>query len=86
MIKITFPDGAVKAYNAGITAQEIAEAISPRLAKEVLACSVNDEVRELNYPITTDATLKLFKWEDDEAKHAFWHTSAHLLAEALQEL
>ncbi len=86
MIKITFPDGAVKEYNAGITAQEIAESISPRLAKEVLACSVNEEVRELNYPIYEDATLKLHKWEDDEAKHAFWHTSAHLLAEALQEL
>ncbi|MBQ8098533.1 MAG: threonine--tRNA ligase [Bacteroidaceae bacterium] len=86
MIKITFPDGNIKEYESGITAGQIAESISPRLAKEVISCAINGEVTELNRPITTDATLKLFKWEDDEAKHAFWHTSAHLLAEALQEL
>lgn len=86
MIKITFPDNSVKEYKSGITAQEIAESISPKLAKEVLSCSINGEVTELNRPITTDATLKLFKWEDEEGKHTFWHTSAHLLAEALQEL
>jgi threonyl-tRNA synthetase len=86
MIKITFPDNTTKEFESGITAQQIAESISPRLAKEVLSCSINGKVTELNRPITTDATLKLFKWEDEEAKHAFWHTSAHLLAEALQEL
>lgn len=86
MIRITFPDNSVKEYKSGITAQEIAESISPKLAKEVLSCSINGEVTELNRPITTDATLKLFKWEDEEGKHTFWHTSAHLLAEALQEL
>lgn len=86
MIKITFPDNSVKEYKSGITAGEIAESISPKLAKEVLSCSINGEVTELNRPITTDATLKLFKWEDEEGKHTFWHTSAHLLAEALQEL
>ena len=86
MIKITFPDGSVREFAAGITAQQIAEGISPRLAKEVLACSIDGETRELNYPINRDAELKLLKWDDDQAKHAFWHTSAHLLAEALQEL
>ena len=86
MIKITFPDNSVKEYRSGVTAQEIAESISPKLAKEVLSCSINGEVTELNRPITADATLKLFKWEDEEGKKTFWHTSAHLLAEALQEL
>lgn len=86
MVKITFPDGAVKEYDEGITALEIAESISPRLKKEVLSCSVNGNITELNAPINEDATLKLFKWDDLEAKHAFWHTSAHLMAEALQEL
>lgn len=86
MIKITFPDGSVREFARGTTAQEIAESISPRLAKEVLACSIDGETRELNFPINDDASLRLLKWEDDEAKHAFWHTSAHLLAEALEEL
>ena len=86
MIKITFPDGSVREYAQGVTGYEIAESISQRLAQDVLACSVNDEITELNRPITADATIKLHKWDDDEAKHAFWHTSAHLLAEALQEL
>lgn len=86
MIKITFPDGSVRAYASGVTGLQIAESLSPRLAQEVLVCSVNGEIMELNRPITTDATIKLHKWEDEEAKHAFWHTSAHLLAEALQEL
>ena len=86
MIKITFPDNTVKEFESGVTAQQIAESISPRLAKEVLSCSINGQVTELNRPITTDATLKLFKWEDEEGKKTFWHTSAHLLAEALQEL
>ncbi|MBP5347742.1 MAG: TGS domain-containing protein, partial [Bacteroidaceae bacterium] len=86
MIKITFPDGSVREYESGVTGYEIAESISQRLAQDVLACSVNDQITELNRPITTDATIKLHKWEDEEAKHAYWHTSAHLMAEALQEL
>jgi threonyl-tRNA synthetase len=86
MIKITFPDGSVKEYNKGITSLEIAEQISPRLAKEVYAATVNDEVLDLTRPIDYDATLKLHKWEDEEAKHAFWHSSAHLMAEALESL
>ena len=86
MIKITFPDGSVREYESGVTGLQIAESLSQRLAQEVLACSVNGEIVELNRPITNDATIKLHKWEDEEAKHSFWHTSAHLLAEALQEL
>ncbi len=86
MIKITFPDGSVREFEAGVTGLQIAESISSRLAQDVLACSVNDEIVELNRPIHEDATIRLHKWDDEQAKHAFWHTSAHLLAEALQEL
>jgi threonyl-tRNA synthetase len=86
MIKITFPDGSVKEYNSGISSIEIAEQISPRLAKEVFASTVNGEVIDLTGPINSDATLKLHKWEDEAAKHAFWHSSAHLMAEALESL
>jgi len=86
MTKITFPDGSVKEYSEGITSLRIAEQISPKLAKEVYAATVNGEILDLTRPITTDATLKLHKWEDEEAKHAFWHSSAHLLAEALEAL
>ena len=86
MIKITFPDGSVREYEAGVTGLQIAESISPRLAQDVIACGVNGETTELNRPITEDAELKLYKWDDEEGKHAFWHTSAHLMAEALQEL
>ena len=86
MIKITFPDGSVREYEAGVTGYQIAESISSRLAQDVLACGVNGETVELNRPITGDATVVLYKWDDQEAKHAFWHTSAHLMAEALQEL
>ena len=86
MIKITLPDGSVLEREAGVTGYEIAESISPRLAADVLACSVNGETVELNRPITEDAELVLFKWDDEQGKHAFWHTSAHLMAEALQEL
>ena len=86
MIKITFPDGGVREYPKGVTGMEIAQSISPRLAQEVLAISVNDQTRDLNRPIEEDAAIKLLKWEDDEGKHAFWHTSSHLLAEALQSL
>jgi len=86
MINITFPDGSVKQYNNGINSIEIAEQISPRLAKEVYAATVNGEVIDLTRPINSDATLKLHKWEDKEGMHAFWHSSAHLLAEALESL
>ncbi|MBR8765993.1 Threonine--tRNA ligase [Porphyromonas levii] len=86
MITITLPDGSEKQYERGVTAMQVAESISPRLAKEVLAATVNGSVVDLMRPIDGDATLKLHKWEDEEAKHAFWHTSAHLMAEALQEL
>lgn len=86
MIKITFPDGSVREYNEGVNGLQIAESISSRLAQDVLACGVNGEVFDLERPITTDASVKLYKWDDEEGKHAFWHTSAHLLAEALQEL
>ena len=85
-MKITFPDGSIKDYEAGITPLQIAESISPRLAQEVLAATVDGEEWDLTRPIVADAAIKLFKWEDPEGKHAFWHTSAHLLAEALQEL
>ncbi|MBO4954887.1 MAG: threonine--tRNA ligase [Muribaculaceae bacterium] len=86
MIKITFPDQSVKEYESGVTPLEVAASISPRLAQDVLAAYVNDEPWDLSRPIEADTTLKLFKWEDAEGKHAFWHSSAHLLAEALQEL
>ncbi len=86
MIKITFPDKSVREYKKGITGLEIAESISSRLAKEVLSCGVNGETYDLNRPIEEDAEFVLYKWDDEEGKHAFWHTSAHLLAEALQEL
>lgn len=86
MIKITFPDGSVREYASGITGLQLAESISPRLAQEVLSISVNDKIWDLSRPIETDASIKLHKWDDPEGKHAFWHSSAHLMAEALQEL
>ena len=86
MINITFPDNSVKQYEQGVTPLEIARSISPRLAEDVLAASVNDQEWDLTRPIESDSALKLFKWDDPEGKHAFWHSSAHLLAEALQEL
>ena len=85
-MNITFPDGSVKQYNEGTTPLEIAKSISSRLAQDVLAAKVNDQEWDLARPINEDATIQLFKWEDPEGKHAFWHSSAHLLAEALQEL
>ncbi len=86
MINITFPDNSIKQYEAGTTPLQIAESISPRLAQDVLAASVNELEWDITRPIEKDATIKLFKWDDPEGKHAFWHSSAHLLAEALQEL
>ncbi len=86
MISITFPDNSVKEFEAGVTPLQIAESISGRLAREVLAATVDGKEWDLTRPITADAAVKLFKWEDPEGKHAFWHSSAHLLAEALQIL
>ena len=86
MVNITFPDGSVRSYEQGVTGLQIAESISPALARSVVSCAVNGETVELNRPINEDATIALFKFDDDEGKHTFWHTSAHLLAEALQEL
>ena len=86
MIKITFPDGSVREYNEGVTGLQIAESISRDWHKDVLACGVNGEIYDLGRPIMQDAEVVLYKWEDEQGKHAFWHTSAHLLAEALQEL
>src|SRR5690554_1915702 len=86
MIRITFPDGSVREYEKGVTGLEIAQSISQRLAQEVLAASVNGETWDLTRPIEEDATVNLLKWEDDEGKHAYWHSSAHLMAEALQKL
>ena len=86
MIKITFPDGSVREYNEGVNGLQIAESISSRLAQDVLACGVNGEIYDLGRPINEDASVVLYKWEDEQGKHAFWHTSAHLLAEALRLL
>ena len=86
MIKITFPDGSVREFAKGVTPLQIAESISSRLAQDVLASSVNGEEWDLTRPVNEDAAVKLFKWDDAEGKHAFWHSSAHLLAEALQEM
>ena len=86
MVKITFPDGSVREYENGVTGLQIAESISPALARDVVSCGINGETTELNRPINSDATIELYKFDDDEGKKTFWHTSAHLLAEALQEL
>jgi len=86
MIKVTFPDGSVREYENGTTGMQIAESISSRLAQEVLAIGVNGETRDLNRPINEDCSVKLFKFDDEEGKHTFWHTSAHLMAQAIQML
>ena len=86
MVKITFPDGSVREYEQGVTGLQIAESISPAIARNVVSCGVNGETVELNRPINEDATIALYRFEDEEGKHTFWHTSAHLLAEALKEL
>ncbi|NOU61746.1 threonine--tRNA ligase [Marinifilum caeruleilacunae] len=86
MIKITFPDGTVKEFEAGVSGIEIAKSISSRLAKEVLSISVNDQLYDLTRSINEDASIKLHTWNDEEGKHAFWHSSAHLMAEALEVL
>ena len=86
MIHITFPDGNVRTYNEGTTAMEIAKSISEGLARNVLAAKINGEVWDASRPITTDATVQLLTWNDKEGKSTFWHSSAHLMAEALQTL
>lgn len=86
MIKITFPDGSVREYAAGTTAYQVAESISPRLAADALAAEVNGATVDMGRAIDEDAAVKFFKWDDAEGKHAFWHTSSHLLAEALEAL
>ena len=98
MIHITFPDGGVREYESGITPLQVAESISQRLAQDILVASIrplanepnNDDegwqIVDLNTPLSEDLRIRLHKWDDAEAKHAFWHTSSHLLAEALQEL
>ncbi len=85
-MNIKFPDGSIKQFEEGTTPLQIAESISNRLAQDVLAATVDGEEWDLTRPIVGDGELKLYKWDDPEGKHAFWHTSAHLLAEALQEL
>lgn len=84
MIKITFPDNSIREFEAGVTGLDIANAISNRLAKDVLAISVNDEVWDLNRPLESDARIRLFTWDDREGKETFWHSSAHLMAEAIE--
>lgn len=86
MVKITFPDGNVREYPKGVTGMQIAESISQRLAQEVLSIGVNGQTWDLNRSIDTDADVKLYKWDDTEGKHAFWHSSSHLLAAALEQL
>ncbi|MDR3218550.1 MAG: threonine--tRNA ligase [Dysgonamonadaceae bacterium] len=86
MIKITFPDGSIREYPKGTTAMQIAESISPRLAQDVLSAGINGETWDLSRPVDADASIQLYKWDDEEGKHTFWHSSAHLMAEALQAL
>jgi threonyl-tRNA synthetase len=86
MVKITFPDHSVREYKEGVTGLEIAKSLSSSLAKEVLSVSVNDEIWDLTRPINKDARIKLHKFDDPEGKHAFWHSSAHLMAEALEAI
>ncbi len=86
MINVTFPDGSVRSYENGTNAYQIAESISPRLAHDCLAASINGETCDLSLPIQNDCQLQLLKWDDAEGKHAFWHTTSHLMAEALQAL
>lgn len=86
MVKITFPDGSVREFEQGVTGLQIAESISPALARNVVSCGINGVTTELNRPINEDATIVFYKFEDEEGKHTFWHSSAHLLAEALKEL
>ena len=85
-INITFPDGAVRSYEKGISSLDIAKSISEGLAKKIIAAEVNKEIWDATRPIETNATLRLLTWNEEEGKKAFWHSSAHLMAEALQSL
>src|SRR5215210_2872748 len=84
MINVSFPDGAVRQYEDSISAMDIARSISEGLARKVLAAKVNGEVWDLSRPINEDASLQLLTWDDIEGKSTFWHSSAHLMAEALE--
>src|ERR1035437_9529201 len=84
MIKITLPDQSIREYESGITGLDIAESISSRLAKEVLSISVDGQVWDLSQPISQDAAIRLLMWDDREGKETFWHSSAHLMAEAIE--
>ncbi len=86
MIKVSFPDGSVREFEQGVTAYQVAESISPRLAADCLAASVDGATVDMSHALAQDCAIKFFKWDDKEGKHAFWHTSSHLLAEALQAL
>ncbi|HQB23396.1 MAG TPA: TGS domain-containing protein, partial [Bacteroidales bacterium] len=86
MIAITFPDGKIKTYNKGITGMEVARGISPRLAAEVLAMQVDGVVTDIRMPLTEDASVRFLKWEDEEGKQVFWHSSSHVMAAALETL
>ncbi|MBQ2321441.1 MAG: threonine--tRNA ligase [Bacteroidales bacterium] len=86
MVKISFPDGSSREFQEGVTGMQIAESISPKLAKEIYVASVNGQLYDLLRPINQDSSIELHKWEDPQAKKAFWHSSAHLMAEALQSL
>ena len=86
MIKVSFPDGSTREFEQGTTAYQVAESISPRLAADCLAASVDGATVDMSHALNNDCAIKFFKWDDAEGKHAFWHTSSHLLAEALQEL
>src|SRR5882762_5324730 len=85
-VKITLPDGSVKEFQDGIKGMEIAQSISEGLARNALAIEVNGEIWDLSRPIAKDSSIKIFTWNDKGGKYAFWHSSAHLLAEALEEL
>ena len=86
MIKVSFPDGSVREFEQGVTAYQVAESISPRLAADCLAASVDGATVDMSHALAQDCAIKFYKWDDAEGKHAFWHTSSHLLAEALQAL
>src|ERR1039457_764507 len=85
-MKITFPDGAVREYEVGSTALDIAKCISEGLARKILAAEVNGEVWDLTRPVKNDASVKFLTWDDDKGKSTFWHSSAHLMAEAIESL
>ncbi|MEO6915808.1 MAG: TGS domain-containing protein, partial [Chitinophagaceae bacterium] len=86
MIKISLPDGTVKEFEQPVSSLEVAKSISEGLARKVIASKVNGEVWDVSRPIVVDASLKLLTWDDDQAKSTFWHSTAHLMAEAVQAL